>query len=750
MARVPPAAAPRRTPAALAVAISLATAACAAPSATGGPHPAVPGEAALAPVDVQDADFAESLHRVLRDGSQSPARAALLAGVVRRQLAHAERRFALAHEGRGTESVLGALALLRAGEGRRDMIDATGERALAGALERVGQRGDEGRALALLRMRAAALPDGTPAHAEVDEHLAALDRWMHETRTGGPMQRLGAEERAAVGRALVDPSEEALGTATAAIGAWIDRAIQYNFELQQTRQRPERDEAIEAARALESGPATLAALYLRHGDAKRALDAIDRTGARRLVRPALYERIRLAAANDGAHDWQVLASVFAQKARSDEEDDDAPETAIDPAVIGAGLWGTSLESYRRAPANIETGMLLARSLVSLGLSEATPLVVDDGLGATPSLTAVSASMGLVMAAVGDAAEADDLDAARRTFKASSSILAAAERPDVRGHVEPTPARARFLMASIEMRDGALSAARPLLEAAVASEPTVTGYTLLAMLERQAGSGAAALAVLGKALGAPDAGASLLDVADAHALAFEIQRDAGASAQAKAELDAALQAVLAARQQRGDAASRARAERLLGRVLDDYGDRKGAARALARALQAAADDRPALGAAMLDAVGRALVRKDLPAARAAVRRGIDGDAPEEDLVYAGLWLLLLERDQHQPGDGMAERALRSTNRVAWTSKLAAWANGKLSDAELGRAAQSAAQRVEFDFYTAMSKKVAGDPGADDRLRAVAKSPVIDLLEVQIARELYAPRVRTELPGGISIP
>jgi hypothetical protein len=34
--------------------------------------------------------------------------------------------------------------------------------------------------------------------------------------------------------------------------------------------------------------------------------------------------------------------------------------------------------------------------------------------------------------------------------------------------------------------------------------------------------------------------------------------------------------------------------------------------------------------------------------------------------------------------------------------------------------------------------------------VAKSPVIDLLEVHIAREMLAPRLQAEVPGGVKLP
>ena len=59
-------------------------------------------------------------------------------------------------------------------------------------------------------------------------------------------------------------------------------------------------------------------------------------------------------------------------------------------------------------------------------------------------------------------------------------------------------------------------------------------------------------------------------------------------------------------------------------------------------------------------------------------------------------------------------------------------------------------MEAAFYTAMARKAAGDPSAEQRLRQVAGAPVIDLLEVQLARDLTAPRVRADLPGGVQLP
>jgi cellulose synthase operon protein C len=704
------------------------------------------GEGRIAPVDVRDNDFAVNLHKVLRDGSQSPERLNLLAGVVRRQLAHATGRFGAGHPERATDSVIGALYLVRTGEGRAEMVDATGERALAGAIERISPRGDEGRAQALMMMRAAALKPGSQARVALDEHLAALDRWMLDTHRGGPMEQLGARERAAVARALIDPSEQARAQAAAAVSAWIDKAIEYNFELRQSGRRPPRAEAVEVQRALDTGADTLAAIFLRHGDAKRALEHIDKTSARRIIQPPLYERIRSAADGDEGKEWQALAGTFAQPGG-----DVGGEVGMDPSVLAGGLWGAALEAYRRDPTMPDSALMVAHSLVRLGMSEGAPLVLTDAVAANPNPAVLSASMQMLLEALGADAEIDDHAAARRTFQAAGALLAAADKPEVRKRVEPSSARARFLMATIEVRGGNLPAARPLLAAAVAAEPSVSGYTILAMVERQSGNVDGALSQLARALAAPDARGALLDLADAQLLAYEIHRDKNSADSAKRSLDAALSAVLAAREQRSNSVTKARAERLLGRVLDGYGDAKGATRALERALALAAEDRPVLGVTMLDAVGRALVRRDVAAARAALARGLEGDVAEEDLVYAGLWLWLLERELKVPTDGTAEAALKtSQNRASWTSKLAAWAGGKLSDADLGTAAQTSSQKVEAAFYTAMGRKVSGDPAGTERLKDVVKSPVIDLLEVQLARELLAPRMATEMPRGVRIP
>src|SRR6185436_7608224 len=139
--------------------------------------------------------------------------------------------------------------------------------------------------------------------------------------------------------------------------------------------------------------------------------------------------------------------------------------------------------------------------------------------------------------------------------------------------------------------------------------------------------------------------------------------------------------------------------LLGHVLGGFGDGTASAKVMDRAMEIAGEDRLALSSTVLDAIGHAFVRKDLAAARAALRKGLDAGIRDEDLVYGGLCVQFLEREQKAASDGTAEQALRrATTRGAWTGKLAAWANGRLSEADLTAAAQSASQRIEAAFYT----------------------------------------------------
>ena len=181
------------------------------PATTGGAKTAAsPGS--VTPAAVPDEAFGASVHRLLRDGKASPERLSLLAGVVSRQLVHAGERFSARQQERGLVSMSGAFLLVRGGEFRIEMVKG-GEQALASALMFVAPRGDEGRTVAFLTMQNSLVPAGSPAQRDNDDHLAALQSWLRDTRNGTNLESVGGAQRVAMMRSLVEPSAESIAAA---------------------------------------------------------------------------------------------------------------------------------------------------------------------------------------------------------------------------------------------------------------------------------------------------------------------------------------------------------------------------------------------------------------------------------------------------------------------------------------------------------------------------------------------------------
>jgi hypothetical protein len=87
---------------------------------------------------------------------------------------------------------------------------------------------------------------------------------------------------------------------------------------------------------------------------------------------------------------------------------------------------------------------------------------------------------------------------------------------------------------------------------------------------------------------------------------------------------------------------------------------------------------------------------------------------------------------------------------WIAHLARWARGKLADDALRSAANTFSQKVEAEFYIAMLARAAGAKNGDNKLREVASNPLIDLMEVQLARDILAPRLKATVPPKHRIP
>jgi tetratricopeptide (TPR) repeat protein len=668
--------------------------------------------------------------------------------VVRQQLAHAAALFDQGDTGRATRAVLGAFLLVRVGEARPDMFDATSVRALAGAIEQLSARGDEGRVLALMGIERALLPRASEPAQELDRHMQALARWMQETHTGGEMTVLGADKRTAVARSLVDARPETLTAAATAVARWIDRAIEHNLAFQETRQLPPREEAIEALVAMNTGGHAMAALFLRHGRASDAVDVIETSSAGRVSRPSFFTKLRAAAVDDTAEEWRALAREFAEAGFAPPAED---EPQLDRDLATAALWGIALEAYRRDPTSLAIAHILAGHLVEHGLPEVAPLVLQDAVGPDPTAVSLAGVLATLVDALGAEMQARSPETSRRVLAAAGGLLALADSAPYRGQLRPSAATVRRLMADIELRFGNVEAARPLIEAALAAEPTVRGYTMLGALEHRVGNLEAALRDARLAAELPQAKQAELDAADAKLLAFEVLRDQGATEAAGAALEQALTLVLGSRTRGSVAAEVVRAERLLARVLDGYGDRARAARAIDRALELAGNRRELLAPTILAAAARALVQRDLAAARAAVQLAVKTDLERDVKLSTALWLMLLERELGATPDGQVDQVLDdAVDADEWDGRLARWARGAVSDAELRAAARSFAERTEAEFYVAMRARAAGQADAAEQLARVAHNPLVDLDEVSLARDLLAPAVSVKLPDGYAVP
>ncbi|MCC6647921.1 MAG: hypothetical protein IT374_20430 [Polyangiaceae bacterium] len=722
----------RAVPYALIVASLVGAAGCA--SGNRPPARARPPAVAVAPLSVDDAHFAETVHGLLVDGSPTLDRQARLGGAVRRQLAHATERLRARERERGVASLFGALYLVRAGELTPGMLDGSSSEALALAVEAVAARGDEGRSAALYELQKLAAPAG-PAARDADEHLAALERWAEETTStgAGDAERAGAEQRRKAARSLLLPTDDGVKDAVGSAARWIDAGIELQERMRERRDdRPRREDALESIRAVTSGAATIAAIFLRHGDAAGAHEALSRAPAERVAPPGLVLALQRAARGEAAA-WRDLLELFARPERPDDE------SGLDRSLVRAAAFGVAIEAYRKSPAEPEVAMHLSSALAGLGMVEVAPLVLADAAEKSHDARLVGAMLEAVGASIAREEADGDPQSARRTFAASSRLLATAERAEFSGKLTPSPSRLRLLGAGTDARAGELSAAKANLALALAREPLADAKALLAEIERAQGNRDAALALYREVAASPEARSDRGLEAEARVAVAQLLDEAGSKG-ADAELSLAAQAAVEARRVARSAHEVSRAERLLARVLDRTSDPAGAARARERALLAARASPRDLATTVLEAVAHAYVARDLASARKAAAQMVGAGLHDDEIVYAALWLQSLERELGAKPDGTAALLFdRVEPGASWPARLTAFARGQLGEVELTAAARTAAQRTEATFYRALARRAKGEAdAATPALREVAAAPTLSLVETQIARGLLAPR------------
>jgi tetratricopeptide (TPR) repeat protein len=716
--------------------------ACAGSSAGTKPPGSAEVIGPITPTPVDDAAFATSAYRVLVASESGVPHLSLLAGTVARQLDRAGARFRAGEAESGFAALEGGFLLMRRGEFRREGIAQATPVLELGAAE-AARLGQEGYSLALYSLLDGMLPTG-PSRADVQTHLRAMAAFSSGGSSAGPVASAGTASRVALQRALLDGSEQHFDRASKLTVEWLDRAHTTGAPDQPIRSNAERDEALEAFRALRSGGFALLGLYLRHGDPLGALVAMDEAGLERSLSPDLRTRLEACAEDNDPAAWYDIFRFYDTVLKEGQS-----ALALDPELVSGATWGIAVSLFRAEPGSYRGAMPLATKLVEHGMAEVAPLVLNSGLSRGASPEQLGAALALIANATVAEAEVGQQEAARRTFQASAPLFELAERKPYLGRVSPSPARVRYLMGALEANRGELDRADPLLKEAIQKEPTIDALKLLAAIARQRDDAKGAIAFLDRARDLAERSGDAAEEADLWRSRFEVLRDQGDKKAAQQALESALSRALDAGRQGRSGPAQARAERQLARVLEHYGDRAAVRRATDRAYDAAAADARELGATILDAGRRAITRGDLAIARAAVQRGVESSLPAEDLVYLALWLKLLEKELAVPSDGSAEDALSDMeDATGWIAKLRAWGRGKLTDSELVAQAQNRVERTEASFYVAMARRARGDQAAYAELAKVARAETVNLVEIGIARDLVALRAGAET--GIRLP
>ncbi len=696
---------------------------------------------------VSDDAFAGAVRDLVASEPGSQERQARLAGVVSRQMTRAASRFARRSNERALATLTGGLALVRPGELKPDVLGPNAAVALRSAAIELSKKGDEGRARAIYEIIARTAPP--PESAAARGHLDAISAWVRDTSGSTAIQAAGGQARAAVDRALLEPSPEALSDAITKTTDWLARALALRASYRSRRVQPSREEAQEALRAMSTGGVALVALHVRIADANGALAAIEKAQARELVSPDLMRAVERAAAKPSAPAWLEVARALrpassAQGGGHDPDDDEPPQ---DPRLVRAAAFGCVLEAYRLDATLPEAAASLAAFLMDYGMAEATPTVLGPALKASADSRLASLALGMTLRAMVDESQGEEPDAARRTFAAAAPLLELADDPKLAREVNPSPARLRATMGEIEVREGRLAEARALLERSLTTEKTAATLLPLARIDWHDKKSVQALARLREAQGLADAKKDVGLEAELLLMESDILREDGDARAARQPLAEALQRLAKARATT-DSDDRARIERGIARALDRFGATVPATRALDRALEAAPHDKRQAAATVGQQVARALVLGDLKTARDALQKGLAYDLDTGDLVYYAMWVRILERQAKVPGDGMAERLLvQIKDDPRWQGKIASFGLGLVKSEDLIAAAQSPAQKAEALFYGAMLLRAQGDAkGGDDGLRQVVAAGGLELMETGIARDILSgPRARLAGPA-----
>jgi len=710
------------------------------------PAQTLPATVEAAPVS--NAAFGRAVYAVLYSNQATGKRLSLLAGVVAQQLNRAAKRLATGHRAEGLAAVRGAILLVRSGESRDSMWKNGGD-ALEAAANETARTGNEGQAYALysllLKSKASAV-----TLKEAALHIQAIRNFNAHGVNHGPVETAGGLQRVATNRALLDPSKESLEAASVTTLNWLRTALHSDVTERFAEASFDREEAVEAFRAIRSGAATIAAIFLRHGDPLGALEFLEQNNLGRVVPAPLRDRLEHAAMGGDVQAYSDLFRLFESATDADE-----PETAIDPDVAAGAAFGVAVELYRRAPETVAAAGPLATLLIDYGMSEAVPYLLIPALGKNPSTDALGFSLELVEQAMLACGQISEVDGARQLFLGARPIIAIVEQATHATRFQSKVARLRFLLGAIETRAGNLGDAAEVLKLAAKGDPNLETWSLLSQVQRQLGDMSGALGSLARRVELSREKANFSAEAEALVSTFEIEQQQGQPQAASKVLDQALRRALQARQTAHSPAEQSRAERVLARVLELFGDHTGAVRALARALDAGHSDASQFTASVLESSRMALTQADLTGARLAVREAKSGGLGAEDEVYVGMWLRIVERQKRTPSDGTVEDIMANLDDIStWPARLRAWTLGQIDAKTLAQSAATPSQNTEALFYRAMQSRIDGNTDESKQLlEQVVQSPSVELVELTVARDLLraaAGMPAPKLPVDVTLP
>lgn len=694
-----------------------------------------PAPVHVTPPVLSESGFAPVVVALLDSAETGPERTTRIASVVHYLFGRARGYFERGQPQQGLDVVTGALLLARTGELHPKSL--TGfSLVLVSAADEAARRGDEGRARAFYELaQAASTPADAASVLKAKEHLLALGGWEKATQSDGSMQATASRTISAVKRALVSRDPAVVNEAQQQVFHWMERAVdvfQVNAMVQSSFDQDEQNAARLAAYVCAQ---TIIALHLRDGDAAAALAAFDADFLTEAEKKATMSAKLLAAGEGDTDAWLYWYAVYQSAGQE--------PALFDPDLASAAQWGAAVELLRADRGAVASTLPLIPLLNYFGMPDVVPAVLASRLHASTErlepteAQARQVALGLVYQSLEVLERRRDIDLARLVFRNVEPLLAKwAPGAKVESAKQFSVADFYETMGSLEVRDGNLERALPLLQKANAARPSVEALRLLASIERQRGQLEPAL-VLSQQL-QQLAATQQLPVAEVQSLllTYDIQTELGKATDAAATLTKALTVLLALRQQPTTPRLAAAIERNLAQVLERYGQFDAARRANERARAAAVSDEAQLSDVLLDEARRSLTYGELSHGRLALRHALEAGIESDSLLYAALWQQLLEARVRAVSDGTVEEAFsRLVGEPGWIGALTSWATGRISDDGLAAKATSDSEAVEAKFYAAMKQHAASPSVASkQQLVAVAHSPAIELIEVRIARDI----------------